>query len=119
MKTLILSTIFSLVLIFTNQSIQASKSCIKTDTLTVRGNCGQCKERIEEAAYVKGVKQATWDKKTQILQVVYNPNKTNLKLIEKAISEAGHDTPNFIASESDYKKLPSCCAYRTGKCDHD
>ncbi|QLH45153.1 MAG: hypothetical protein HWD58_05815 [Bacteroidota bacterium] len=35
-----------------------------SDTLIVYGNCGQCKERIEEAAYsIKGVKHAEWNKK--------------------------------------------------------
>ena len=41
---------------------QNSKSLI-TQTLNVRGNCGQCKERIESAVDVKGVKYAEWNKK--------------------------------------------------------
>ena len=114
LKGLALFTIFTF--LFNTLSAQSK---MKTDTLTVFGNCGQCKERIEEASYVKGVKHAEWNKKTKILTVLYNPKKTNLEKIELSIAKAGHDSNIKKASESDYKKLPSCCAYRTGTCDHD
>ncbi len=98
---------------------QGKSNTVKTDTLTVFGNCGQCKSRIEEAAYVKGVKTAEWNKKTKILTVVYNSQKTGLDQIAGAIAEAGHDSRIKIASDKNYKTLPGCCAYRTGTCDHD
>lgn len=97
----------------------AQSKNIKTDTLTIRGNCGQCKARIEEAAYVKGVKQAEWNKKTQVLTVTYVDSKTNINQIAEAIAKAGHDSRLKIADDKNYKKLPDCCAYRTGVCHHD
>lgn len=91
-----------------------------SDTLTVYGNCGQCKERIEEAAYsIKGVKHAEWNKKTHLLTLVYNPSKTDRKKIAHAIALAGHDSILEKSSDKNYRQLPSCCAYRTGTCDHD
>lgn len=96
-----------------------TKTNTQTDTLSVRGNCGMCKERIENAAYIKGVKNAEWNKKTQILTVVYNPKKTSSKKIAEAVLKAGHDNRFGKAQDKDYKTLPSCCAYRTGSCDHD
>lgn len=100
-------------------SVQAQNK-LKTDTISVKGNCGECKERIEEAVYkLKGIKTVSWDKKTKVLNVVYNPSKTNLVAIEKEIAKAGHDTPNQTASDAAYKTLPGCCAYRNGQsCSH-
>lgn len=102
-----------------NLFAQSKSGTTSTDTLTVSGNCGQCKERIQEAAYIKGVKSAEWNKKTKILTVVYNGQKTNLNQIATAISGAGHDNRLHTASDKSYKTLPGCCAYRTGTCDHD
>lgn len=47
----------------------------KTETIKVSGNCESCKTRIEKAAKVDGVSKATWDAKTSVLTVVYNPEK--------------------------------------------
>lgn len=98
---------------------QTTTSKTQTDTLTVYGNCGQCKTRIEEAAYVKGVKTAEWNKKTKLLTVVYNSDKASLDKVAAAIAKAGHDSRLQTAAEIAYKSLPGCCAYRTGTCDHD
>ena len=98
---------------------QTTTSKTQTDTLTVYGNCGQCKTRIEEAAYMKGVKTAEWNKKTKLLTVVYNGDKTSLDKVAAAVAKAGHDNRLHNASDKDYKTLPGCCAYRTGTCHHD
>lgn len=96
-----------------------TSTTIKTDTITISGNCSQCKTRIEEAAYVKGVKKASWDKKTKLLTVTYSTSKANLNTIANAIAKAGHDSRLAIASDKDYKKIPDCCAYRNGVCHHE
>jgi mercuric ion binding protein len=85
---------------------------IATDTVKVSGNCSQCKKRIENAAYVTGVKRAEWDKSTGQLTVTYRPSKTSLQKIEENIAKAGHDAGEVKASETDYNKLPDCCAYK-------
>lgn len=119
MKTYILSIITFMLLSITTPPLFAESNKIVTDTITIKGNCGDCKERIEEAAYVKGVKTAEWDKTTKILTVVYNSEKTNLDKITLAIAKIGHDSKLHTASDKVYKKLPGCCAYRTSTCAHD
>ena len=85
---------------------------IQIDTVFVQGNCNMCKTRIENAAYINGVKRADWDKHSHKLVVTYRPSKVSKKDIEKSIASVGHDTENMKADTSDYKKLPKCCSYR-------
>lgn len=111
MKTiilLILSLIFSI-------KIQA-QSTIKTSTVSVKGNCGECKERIENAADIKGVKNDVWNEDTKILTVTYDTKKVTLEQIEKAIAKAGHETVGQKSNEKAYNALPSCCKYKTEDC---
>jgi periplasmic mercuric ion binding protein len=111
--------ILALVLILSSTTIFA-QSKIKTETIKVNGVCGDCKERIEEAAYtVTGVKKAVWNKKTKLLTVVYNPAKTDITAIATAEINIGHDANSLVAADSIYAKLPACCAYRSGvSCKH-
>jgi hypothetical protein len=77
MKTIaifILGFIFSL-------KIQA-QTTVTTSTLSVKGNCGECKERIENAADIKGVKNAIWKEETQILTITFDSKKVTLEQIE-------------------------------------
>src|SRR4051812_19297491 len=85
---------------------------------TVQGNCNMCKKRIEEAAYVKGVKRAEWDKESHVLTVVYRPSKISDEAILKSVAKAGHTSGKVQATDADYKKLPECCHYKTNSCEH-
>jgi len=58
------------VLIYSNADAQSHKDT--TATLNVAGTCGQCKNRIEKAAKLTGVKSAKWDVSTLLLTVQYN-----------------------------------------------
>jgi Cu(I)/Ag(I) efflux system membrane fusion protein len=81
--------------------------------LTVQGLCGMCRERIEKAAKsVNGVSAAEWDSETKMLHLNFDPNKTSLKAIGKAVAKAGHDTPEDKADDRTYNALPDCCKYR-------
>lgn len=111
MKTIILlmiSIAFSL-------KIQAQSTVI-TATISVKGNCGECKERIENAADIKGVKNSNWDKDKKIMTVIFDSTKVTLTQIEESIAKAGHTTANKIADAKAYKKLPTCCKYEQGAC---
>lgn len=109
---IILSIIFS-----TNFAFAQDKSKdITTEEYVVSGNCGECKERIERAAYVKGVKLAEWDKDSKKLKVVYKTSKTSAEKILQSVANAGYDSEKFTAKEDDYNSLPKCCYYRTGAC---
>jgi copper chaperone CopZ len=95
-----------------DQTAQTKK--IAQDTFKVEGVCKMCKERIENAALVKGVKFAEWDQNTSNLVVAYKTSKVSLEDIHKAIAEAGHDTDLIKAEPAAYQKLPACCAYNDG-----
>jgi copper chaperone CopZ len=103
MKTFIISIIL---LITSTLSAQT-----KTDTFAVNGNCNMCKERIEQAADLKGVSFASWDVKTKKLTVKYNTEKVSLEDIQKSIAKAGHDSPGYKADNKVYDKLHHCCQY--------
>ena len=71
-----------------------------------------CKKRIENTVLLsKGVKYASWDIPSNQLNLIYNPKKNSLDSIQKFISDVGHDTPLFKASDEFYNQLPICCLY--------
>ncbi|MBP8034146.1 MAG: heavy-metal-associated domain-containing protein [Bacteroidia bacterium] len=111
MKTII-TLMFGLIFSF---KIQA-QTTVTTSTISVKGNCGECKERIENAADIKGVKNSLWNEKTHVLSVTYDSQKVSLVQIEEAIAKAGHTTSNKVADPKSYKKLPECCKYEQGAC---
>ena len=84
----------------------------KTQTIKVSGNCESCKTRIEKAAKVEGVTKATWDSKTAVLTIVYNPEKVTSDDIQRKVAAVGHDTPKYKATDKVYNALPGCCKYR-------
>ena len=88
-----------------------SQSNVVEDTLTVKGVCGMCKERIEEAAYGKGVKFVSWDKATDQLAIAYRTDKTSIESVTTRLLEAGHQVGDQKPSEEYYSKLPNCCKY--------
>ena len=109
---IILSIIFSATSVFAQQD-----NDIVTKKFRVDGNCNECKKRIETAAYIKGVKRAEWDKKTDTLTVTYRTSKTTDETILKSIAAVGHSSEKAEASEKAYQKLPSCCKYKTSTCE--
>ena len=96
---------------FTISFAQENKD-ITTEKVHVSGNCGDCKKRIEKAAYVSGVKRAEWDVDSKILTVTYRPSKTSINKIETSIANIGYDAGDVKASDEAYKKLPKCCNYK-------
>lgn len=103
--------------LFISLSSFAQTSTVKTATITVKGNCEECKKRIENAADISGVKFSSWDEKKQMLTVIYKPDKVTLEQIEKAIAGSGHDVANIKSADANYNKLPSCCKYRDKQCE--
>ena len=77
--------------------------------------CKMCKKRIEKAALsLKGVKMATWDIPSNMIDIIYDDKKLELKEIHNKIASVGHDTDKVKSSEDVYDELPMCCQYRTG-----
>jgi periplasmic mercuric ion binding protein len=114
MKRLIIFTS----IIFSTLTVVAEQKDLATETHKVQGNCGMCEKRIENAAYIKGVKSADWNKETQELTIVYKPSKTTSKDILGAVAKAGHSSETVEVAEKDYNSLPKCCQYKTEKCAH-
>jgi periplasmic mercuric ion binding protein len=111
MKNLLLFTFlsFSFILFGSNQVMAQDK--FVTETFMVRGNCGMCKDRIENAVDIVGVKRAQWDEKTEMLTVIFNPGKITLDEIHRVIAKIGHTTAVYKADPEAYKNLHHCCKY--------
>ena len=100
------------VIVSYGQSITATQ----TDTFKVWGNCGMCEKKIEKAASkVDGVTKADWDKEKKVMIVAYDPAKTTLENIQKAIAAVGYDTEKIKATDKAYNKLDGCCQYEREK----
>jgi copper chaperone CopZ len=107
MKTMKLFLVVFLAVLFSgNISAQT-----KTDTFKVWGKCEMCKNRIETAAKSKGVSNASWDVRSKMLTVSYDPAVTNSDAIAKGIAAVGHDTEKFKSDDKSYNSLPGCCKY--------
>jgi periplasmic mercuric ion binding protein len=114
MKTNILIIAFFLFVTSISAAVAQSKKAVKTN-FKVYGNCGMCKERIETALDRSGIKMASWNTKTKMLDVVYNPKRISEQQIHEIVASVGHDTDKAKANTEVYAKLPFCCLYR----DHD
>jgi len=110
--------IIFLTIIFSSLATFAQEKDIVTETYKVDGNCNMCKKRIEEAAYIKGVKRAEWNKDTHQLTVIYRPSKTTADQVLEAVAKAGHSSEKITATEKDYNSLPDCCHYKSKSCEH-
>jgi len=108
--------VFTIVfVVFSYPNAFAVNHNVITEHKSVTGVCDQCKNRIENASYIKGVKFAEWDSKSQDLTIKYDTTKTSSDAILKSIAIAGHDNEKYKATDEDYNKLPKCCRYKTVK----
>ena len=89
-----------------------AQSKITETSLEVDGLCGMCKQRIENAAYLPGVKKVNWDKETHQLDLVFRNDKVSKEDIIASINAAGHDVQGAIASDEEYAGIQGCCRYR-------
>lgn len=114
MKSIIIASSIILANLFAVPTEQDKKQPkIQTYEVKVAGVCNECKERIEKAALIKGVRFADWNKDAQTLKVIYRTKHVSSEDIEKAIAETGHNTENFEATDEAYESLPGCCLYKT------
>ncbi len=94
-----------------------NKKNITEQSIQVAGLCGDCKERIENAADIKGVKLAIWTPETKVLKLVFRNDKTSLEKIKQAIAKAGYGSEGVKADEKAYAKLPECCKYKSSEAE--
>lgn len=91
--------------------MEAENSSLETETIKVRGNCGSCKVRIENAVETFPSATGDWDVLTKVLTLTYDPNQTSKEAIMRKVAEVGHDNELFTAENSVYDTLPGCCLY--------
>ncbi len=119
MKTM--KAIFSLtiVLLMTaglyGQTAKNSQPATRTESFKVFGNCDMCKDRIEKGLKMDGITKATWDDKTKMATVTYDPSKITVDAMQKKVASIGHDTEKYKAPDDVYAKLPDCCHYERAK----
>ncbi|MBU6325171.1 MAG: heavy-metal-associated domain-containing protein [Bacteroidetes bacterium] len=118
MKKNIIALILGIITLYNAQAMSLPQAPPVKAQFKASGNCGQCKERIEQALDVPGIKHAVYLTEEQIVQVSFNASKISLEQIQRLVSQAGHDTELFKASDQVYQTLPGCCRYREGAC-HD
>ena len=81
---------------------------IKIDVSSVQ--CGMCAVTIEGALNkIEGVQEALVDMDALTVTVIYDVEKTGLKSLESAISNAGYQANGTLANADVYKTLPTCC----------
>lgn len=124
MKThkILFTSVIAFIIIFntaaqSHDSIKTDKSqpVAKTEKFRVWGQCDMCKTRIEKAVKAEGASTASWDVKSQMLTVTFDPAKTSKEALSKKLASIGHDTEKFKAPDNVYAKLPGCCHYERQK----
>lgn len=99
-------------------STQVSAQKVKTIKFEVDGVCGMCKDRIEKAVDVKGVKYANYDLDNHQLEVIYKTKKISENEIHQRIANVGHDTEKIKATDEAYDQIHECCKYREHEHNH-
>jgi copper chaperone CopZ len=90
----------------------ACDNSLRHAEIPVSGNCEMCKETIEEALKIPGIKKASWDPEIKILEVDFDPKKISLRDIRQKVADAGYDTDSLKADARAYSELHECCRYR-------
>ena len=101
-----------LFIISTASKAQNNNVTYTTKLFKVYGACGMCKDRIEAAAKIRGVKTALWDVATNMMKIEYDSMRVSLLKIQEKIVAVGHDVENLKANDKVYEALPGCCHYR-------
>ena len=110
-----MKTLFGIALSLLISISAQAQSKITNTTLEVDGVCGMCKKRIENAAYLPGVKKVNWDVETHALSLTFRNDKVSQEEIIASINEAGHDVESAPASTEQYENIHGCCRYRDGE----
>ena len=106
-----MKSLFTSIALFSAMALGAQSKFTET-TIEVDGLCGMCEERIENAAYLPGVKKADWDRETHQLTLAFRNDKVSEEEIIASINEAGHDVKDHLATDEQYANIHGCCRYR-------
>ena len=102
-----------LTLLSTTLIAQDAKNEKFTSTVfKVFGACEECKDRIELAIKVRGVRLGIWNVETKMLILEYDSTIISLEKIQNKIVAVGHDLETKKANDKVYNNLDACCHYR-------
>ena len=102
-----------LTLLSTTLFAQDAKNEKFTSTVfKVFGACEECKDRIELAIKVRGVRLGIWNVETKMLILEYDSTVISLEKIQNKILSVGHDLETKKANDKVYNSLDACCRYR-------
>lgn len=91
-------------------TVSCGTGAFKDEAFYVRGNCAMCKDRLESGVKtIKGVAQAKYNIKDEVLKVTYDTTITNRKVIEQQCANLGHGTKAYPMNEKNHEALPECC----------
>ena len=90
--------------------IMNGQSSKKTISIQTNAECGECKERIEEALnYTSGIVYAELNLDTKKVDVKYNSKKITEAEIKQVISKTGYSADEVEADKKSQSELPACC----------
>lgn len=90
----------------------AGKKHSKTAVVKIYGNCGECKERIEDALqHRNGIYKADWNVDSKMLTVRYDSTLFTQAVIQKILADVGHESEGFLTDATTYNALTPCCQY--------
>ncbi len=93
-------------------TLGAQTTNLKKETFKVYGNCGMCKNKIENCLKENdGIVFRKYDIKGQMLEVKYDPKKITIKEIGQKVANVGYDNQYATASDENYNNLHQCCQY--------
>ncbi len=78
---------------------QGSEANLITEKFKVLGNCGKCKNHIENALKEEGVGHAVWDQATKMATVKFNPEVITIDELHQKCADAGYDTEKLKAGD--------------------
>lgn len=115
-----LQIIYILLLFGISTPLLAQKEGKKVTEITfhTEGVCGMCKNRIESALDLKGIRYVNWDKETGTTTVAYQTKEWTTEKIHARLAAVGHKTDLMAADTAAYRKLPLCCHYNDGGAKH-
>ena len=91
-------------------SVTYTKNGLAIVKIKTSAVCDMCQETLEKAmAYEKGVKESHLDVDSKMLTVTFDPKKTTVAAIRKAVNMAGYDADGQPADKRAYDNLNACC----------
>lgn len=107
----ILKSFFALAILALAFSAQSyAEDNLKECKIKTSAHCNSCKVKIEKAVNnLDGVEKSYLNLDDKVVSVKYNPAKTSVAKIEKAIADAGYEAKDVNAKSG-------CCSKKSAEC---